>query len=527
MQDVYYAGSYVRISKEDGDSNEKSLSIQNQLILIQNYVKNQSNMVIVKEYSDDGYSGKNFQRPSFQTMLMDIEEGIINTVIVKDLSRLGRDYIETGRYIEEIFPMKNIRFISINENIDSLSAKSNEDIIIPFLNLINESYLRDISMKIRSSLTSKKQNGDFVAAFPPYGYQKKDKYQLAVDEEAAMNVKRIFSMYLEGYSQGKIAESFNNEGIYSPAEYKRINTETYQCGGKKGMSSRWSAETINRILKNKVYIGTLQQGKTRVLSHKSKIRKVTLEKDLIQHEKNHEPIIDEEFFRLVQLTLKNDNRRSPGENKLYLFSGVLRCGNCGVVLTRRTKTIKQTTYSYYGCYDAKTKKLIHRCNIREDALLQTVQCSIKKHIQTVVELSGLYHDLEDFPVNDYIELHERKITECNKKIEEYTNIKVKAYQDMCDGILTINDYKNFIAIFDKDIVKLQEVAEYNENKKSTFTGSQYNKWVDKLKELSDVERIDRILLLYLIKEIIINENGNVEIVFHYYDEFQQIKAIVT
>lgn len=258
IKKIYHAAIYVRLSKEDGAvaSHEKteSNSIANQKSLIRDFLENKNDIEVVQEYVDDGFSGSNFERPAFQMMLEDIKKGKIDCVVTKDLSRFGREYIDSGMYIERLFPAMGVRFIAINDGIDSGEAKSQSDeIIIPFKNLINDAYCRDISIKIRSHLEIKRKQGDVITAFVPYGYKKndKDKHKLEIDVYAANVVKDIFRMKLHGKSQDAIACELNSSGILPPAEYKASTGSNYQTCFKTKEKSEWTSVMVRRILTNK------------------------------------------------------------------------------------------------------------------------------------------------------------------------------------------------------------------------------------------------------------------------------------
>ena len=247
---IYHAAIYVRLTKEDGDAKDakkaESNSISNQKNLIKDFLKDKEDIVVVSERVDDGYSGSSFERPAFQMMLEDIKKGIVDCVIVKDLSRFGREYIDSGRYIERLFPALGVRFIAINDNYDSLEGKDQSDeIIIPFKNLINDAYCRDISIKIRSHLEVKRKNGEFIGAFAPYGYKKDetDRNSLLVDTYAAGVVKDIFRMKLHGYSQDAIANRLNGMGILSPMEYKNATGSNYRTSFKTNERAVWGSVT--------------------------------------------------------------------------------------------------------------------------------------------------------------------------------------------------------------------------------------------------------------------------------------------
>lgn len=264
---IYRAAIYLRLSKEDGDvvdisGKTGSDSINNQRTLIKEFLKNQKNIEVVSERVDDGYSGTNFDRPGFIAMMQDIKDGLVDCVICKDLSRFGREYIGTGKYIERIFPSIGVRFIAVNDGIDSINKSSQADeIIVPFKNLINDAYARDISLKVRSHLEVKRKNGEFIGAFCPYGYKKADdnKNRLIIDVPAANVVKEIFRLKLMGLSQDSIANKLNDEIIPSPLEYKQQNGDKLCTSFKKNEKAQWSSKTVRRILENRVYIGELIQ----------------------------------------------------------------------------------------------------------------------------------------------------------------------------------------------------------------------------------------------------------------------------
>ena len=281
LDGIYIADSYYRLSKEDGDKAESD-SIVNQKALVREFLKMHPDIQIYEERVDDGYTGVNFERPSFQAMLEDIKSGKINCVIVKDLSRFGRNYIEAGRYIEKIFPYLGVRFIAINDNIDTASAMSaSDELLIPFNNLINDAYCRDISIKVRSHLDIKRENGQYISPFAPYGYKKSEqnKNQLVIDEKPASVVRQIFKWKIDGMSAARIADKLNHLGIPTPIEYKHMNGETLHCEFQKKPDSKWMANSVNRILGNEVYTGVLVQGKTSSPSYKVRKRVRKLQKD--------------------------------------------------------------------------------------------------------------------------------------------------------------------------------------------------------------------------------------------------------
>lgn len=425
---IYHAAIYVRLSKEDGDvstsAKAESNSISNQKDFIRNFLADKKDIRIVKEYVDDGYSGSNFDRPSFQTMMEDIKRGVIDCVVVKDLSRFGREYIDSGRYIERLFPALGVRFIAINDNYDSVTGKSQGDeIIIPFKNLINDAYCRDISIKIRSHLDVKRKNGEYIGAFVPYGYEKSDddKHKLVIDTYAAGIVKEIFRLKLHGMSQDAIATQLNDEGVLAPMEYKQSTGSGYQTGFLQNEKSVWSSVTVRRILENEIYIGNLVQGKRTTPNHKVKQEVVKPESDWIRIEKNHEPIISDRDYEIVQRLLGMDTRISPDSDVVYNLSGIAVCADCGSPMTRKITTAGDKKYAYYICSNHKLTKQCSQHSISVSLLEDTVLEMLKLHIKNVMNLEEILDYIGTIPFQqlDVKSLEARK----QKKLEEVEKCK--------------------------------------------------------------------------------------------------------
>lgn len=372
---IFKAAIYVRLSKEDGDvsdaSKAESNSISNQKELIKDFLKDKLDIRVVSERVDDGYSGVNFERPAFLLMLEDIRQGKVDCVVVKDLSRFGRNYIESGRYIEKIFPMLGVRFIAINDNYDSFTGKSQtDDIVIPFKNLINDAYCRDISIKIRSHLDIKRRKGEFIASYTVYGYKKdeQDHNRLVVDEYAAGVVKNIFAWKIGGMSQQRIADRLNQMGVLSPAEYKKSCGSKYRAKFQTKKKSLWSAVAVARILTNEGYTGTLIQGRFTTPNYKVKKTVVKSEAEWVRICDAFEAVISWEEFETVQRLLEKDTRVAPERKEVYLFSGLLVCGDCGRQMSRKVSTVTGKKYVYYMCSANKKEGICSSHRIREEEL---------------------------------------------------------------------------------------------------------------------------------------------------------------
>ena len=319
----YSVGLYIRLSREDENKIDVSESITNQKSLLLQYVK-ENNLKVYDIYIDDGYSGTTFDRPGFNRLIDDIENKLVNMVITKDMSRLGRDYIKIGYYLEKYFPEHNIRYIAITDNIDTYLDNSNND-IAPFKAIMNDYYAKDISKKIKSSLRAKQKEGKWVGSRCPYGYDKdiNNKNHLVINEEQAGIVRYIFDLSLNGLTCFKIANKLTLENIKTPAQYYNFNWKNnYNMN-----MGKWHPKTIKDILTNRLYTGDLVQNRRSKVNYK--IKKVVYNKecDYIIVPNTHEAIIDKELFDRVQsLIPKNVGRNDKSEN--HLLDGLLYCGEC-------------------------------------------------------------------------------------------------------------------------------------------------------------------------------------------------------
>ncbi len=402
------------------------------------FINGEKDLVLVDYYVDDGYSGTNFDRPDFKRMLVDIKDGKIDAVIVKDLSRLGRNYIEVGNYIEQIFPLYNIRFIAVNDNIDSYKDPSSvNNIIVPFKNLMNDEYCRDISNKVKSITTAKKRNGEFMGSIPPYGYKRdpKDKHHFLIDNEAANVVKLIFKMTLEGKGKQKIAEYLNDNGILSPNNYKRKKLNI-KCGNNydkaEGEITYWSDRTINGILRNQTYCGDMIQGKVKKLSYKiNKTIKVPKE-DWIVVKDTHEAIIDRETFEQINGNLFTRDTRITNTGDLSIFAGYLKCRECKHSMTRKNSSSKSyeartghRRYVYYcSTYSRKSHSLCTKHLIRSDTLNKAVLEAIKVQINLVINIDKTIKEISKMKKINYDEeVFEKNMTTLEQELSKYKTLK--------------------------------------------------------------------------------------------------------
>ena len=358
---IWHTACYLRLSREDGDKAESD-SIVNQRNLLERYLAEHPELELVDFYQDDGFTGTNFDRPSFRKMEADIEAGKINCILVKDLSRFGRDYIEMGRYLERIFPVQGVRFIAVNDHVDSEQGRY--DMLLPMKNLFNTQYARDISEKVRSAIRTKQQRGEFVGAFASYGYRKdpENHNHLVIDPEAARVVRRIFDLFEQGNGKIRIAKQLNAEGIPSPSEYKRLLGERYHNGRKLGQTTYWTYATIHRILRSQMYAGNMEQGRNcRPMMHgKAKQRSRS---DWTVIPDTHEAIVGKDQWARVQTLLDARTRTWNVQENRSPFAGFLCCGECGraMVKTKSGSEIYYTCGSYkrYGPTVCSQHRIAH------------------------------------------------------------------------------------------------------------------------------------------------------------------------
>lgn len=526
-QKKFLAADYLRLSNEDGDKTESN-SIRNQRSLIQDYVSRQKDITLVEEYVDDGYSGANYDRPSFQKMMEDVRSGKINCIIVKDLSRLGRNYIETGKYIENIFPVLGVRFIAVNDNYDSADTKNDADqIIVPFKNLINDAYCRDISMKIRSQLEMKRKNGQFTGSYAAYGYKKdpRDKNHLIIDPYAADIVRDIFRMKIEGYNNERIAEKLNEMGILIPMEYKRSCGLNFNSGFRSGKNPKWGTSSVLRILKNEIYTGTMVQGKTRKVNYRVKDCVPVETENWIRVENTHEAIISKDIFECVQQLMTLDTRTSPKKDNVYAFSGLLRCGDCGQNLNRRCVRKKEKKYYYYHCKTYKNGEGCTPHTISEIVLMKVIMDSLKKQISLLVKADEVLAKVNNLPQQNFeVKTLEKQISHLEIEIQKYRDLGKNLYQDMLDEVITKEEYQELKNNFSQKLEAAQITKEELEKKiaEKISDESGTDKWVEELKKYQNIETIDRKTAVMLFDKIVVYATKEIEVHFKFKDEMHEL-----
>lgn len=525
----YNAAVYIRLSKDDGDKMESN-SIRNQRELIQSFLKAKSEIKLCNEYVDDGYSGITFDRPAMKAMLSDIKTGTINCVIVKDLSRFGRNYIETGRYIEQVFPFMGIRFIAINDGFDSAAEQSRSDgMIIPFKNLMNDAYSRDISIKVRSQISVRYKRGDYIGAFPVYGYIRcaADKHKLQIDDFAAVTIRDIFKWKVQGLSNQKIADLLNEKGTLSPLEYKNTLGWAFSTSFKLNPMAKWSASSVGRILSNEIYTGTMIQGKEGSPNYKVKKKFKKPQDEWVVVNNTHDAIISKEEFALVNRLLSLDTRTSPASDELYIFSGLLKCGQCGKNMIRRPVMVNGKKYIYYICRTQKedNEKCSNKERISEKQLTDCTLRILQEQIQVLCTAEELLEYIQTLPLQELeVQKAEHNLCKKRKEYENYQILMMGLYEDYKKNLLSKDNYlaikKSYQKIID-NILNSMKILELDisEHRKNRFF---HSRWVEEYIELKDITVLTRSLLVSLVEKIVIINKTAIQIYFTFNNEFESI-----
>ena len=515
---VWNVAAYLRLSSDDGDKLESN-SISNQRSLINLFNKKNKDLRIKDYYIDDGYSGTTFDRPDFKRMIKDIENGKINTIIVKDLSRFGRNYIEVGRYIEQFFPLYNVRFIAINDNVDSYKdPKSINNIIVSFKNLLNDEYARDISNKVRSVFTTKKENGQFIGSFAPFGYirDSKNKYKFVVDEKAAIIVKKIFKMILDGKSKQELIDNLNAYKIPTPALYKsqffdfNYNLTESMC--------TWDRKKIDDIIKNKTYIGYLEQGKRKKISHKIKKEIDISPENWTTIPNHHKAIIKASDFYRVQDIICNREKRVNINKEYDLFSGYIRCADCGNTLTKR----KGKNKNYYYCTSYIRNKICSKHTCQEDKLEDIVLKAINIQVQIAIDIDNAIEKVcHESSINYDYEIVKNKIENLKIKKNKYIKLREELTDDFANSEINESEYKEYKADYNNQLKIInKQIEELEEKIKSIGDSVKLNKeWLNAFENKRKIDKLSIKVINELIDNIFIEESGNVIIKFKYEDKF--------
>ncbi len=532
----FLAAMYLRLSRDDsdvgnvtdreGNLKSESNSIGNQRELIRAFIHEQQNMELYDIYVDDGFSGSNFDRPEFKRMMCDIEAGKVNCVIVKDLSRFGRDYIESGRYIQKVFPALSVRFIALTDHYDSFQTDVSESgIVLPVKNFINDAYCRDISTKIKSQFEVKRKKGECIAPFAPYGYKKEEnnKNRLVPDEYAADVVRKIFSWKMEGMAVSAIAEKLNKLGILSPKEYKKSTGANYKGGFSGAVKSKWSSSTIKRILTNETYLGHMVQGKREKINYKLKKSIDKPQEEWIKVENTHEALISEDQFQVVQNLLKADGRISPVTEENSLFTGILFCGDCGEQMIRRVNCYKNTRKVYYICSTKNRGEGCSRHSIPEEHLKEMATELVRRYANYFLEEKNIFETVLETEADfESIVRYDTEIARLKGEQDNYYSLCSGLYEDLKQGIITKEEFKRLHEEFKRKAAEFEEAQKKQEDmiKELFKNGVMSAARLKTMQDCSEIKEIDRHTLCNMVKRITVFEDRRLDMEFYYMNQYR-------
>lgn len=524
--EIWNAGLYVRLSREDGDKIE-SESIGSQKTIIKEFISAHRDIKIFDFYIDDGWSGTDFERPEFRRMIEDIRNKKVNCVVVKDLSRFGRNYVEAGKYLEVVFPMFKIRFIAINDFIDSIdNPMSMNNVMVPFKNIMNDEYCRDISTKVRTALDARRRQGKFIGSFALYGYKKDnlDHNRLVIDGKAAEVVRMIYAKFLSGESILGTARLLNEMGIPCPSAYKYENGLKYRHPYSSVKPLLWNASSVRRILTNEMYIGNMVQKKNEIISYKVHVSQTIAKENWIIVKGTHEGIIPKEDFEKVQSLLKRDTRISPGDGKLSVFAGFLKCRDCGRAMQKRTVVQPYKTYQYYSCgtYRKMHSGACTKHMIRADVLEEAVLTSLNKYIQLATDFDRLIENINSSAESDRkSDMLQNRILTKQKEIADYERILLDLYPDFKNGLISREQYLALKERYESAVSKAHKIiAELNAQKSELDKGLENNEFISEFLKYKGLKKLTREVMVELIDVIYIHEGGAVEIHLKCRDAFE-------
>ena len=519
---AYKTAVYARLSTEDLDED----TLDNQIYLLKSFVGEKTDMVLVDIYADNGFSGTNFERPEFTRLMNDVKTGKVNCIVVKDLSRLGRNYIETGNLIENVFPFLNVRFIAVTDNFDTNEGGGVENMVASFKNLVNDVYAKDISRKIITAFRTKQKNGEYIGLVAPYGYLKsaENKNKFVIDEKTAPAVKKIFELYAGGYGLDRIARIMNESDYDCPRKYR------YSIGITKSdryKNSKWGRTTINTILTNRAYIGDMVQGKVKQELCNNIVMHYTNKDDWIVVEGTHEAIIERNLFFEVQDILEKKKteqavRRKNSKSREYkeenLLKGRIKCGCCGKSMNLAQNVRGNSiSRSYYcsGYKELREAVCTNKNRINKSSVESKVLESIKKCIFNNIDESSFSLEIADKNTQDI----KKRMVQIERAIRQ-TNSKIAdLYKDVSDGLIDENDYLLMKTKFLNDKKQLEREEKLLSDKlKKTSDSAGKLRAADYLKKCKKAKKLDRKMVESFIELVTINDDKSIEITFSCCDE---------
>lgn len=526
---LWKAAVYIRLSKEDKNKTESD-SVVTQKEIVKEYLKLHPDIDFVDFYIDDGFTGTDFDRPGFQRLKEDVVSGKVNCVIVKDLSRFARNAAGSGNYIDDLFVRHRVRFISINNGLDTMSGEMNAAtrcITVGVTNVLNESVSATTSVNVRGSLNVRRNNGEFIGSFASYGYIKdpEDRHKLIVDEEAAAVVRMIFEKFISGVSIYEITHQLNETGLPNPSAYKKQKGMNYRHPSGKITDGMWPESSVRRILKNEMYIGNMVQGKNTKISYKIKQCVAVPKEEWYVVEGTHEAIIDTETFGKAQSLFNHNIRRSSEKDEVDLFAGFVKCADCGRAMGKKSNDNKNREYHYYRCETAKKtrRKACTNHTIRIDKMEKAVLVFLQKMVEVATEYDEMIKAINSGAKRKTkTDLLAKALENQLKNREFLERMILELYPDLKKGIISAeeymslkNDCNNKLAKVDEDIKLTKEKIEEQEN------GMENNSFIESFKKLGNIEKLTRALVVDLIEEILVHEDSRITVRLKCKDAFEQ------
>ena len=526
---IWLVAVYIRLSREDG--NDESLSVTNQKKIIGEYLETffEGEFQLVDYYIDDGLTGTDYDRPDFQRMIHDMEAGKINCIVCKNLSRMFRNYSDQGYFLEKIFPMNRTRFITVSDpKVDSfLHPETLQGLEIPINGLMNDRFAAKTSLDVRDTFATKRRKGEFIGAFAPYGYKKspENKNALMIDEEAAEVVRNIYRWFVyEGMSKNGIARRLNDLGIAGPAAYKKSKGLNFCCPQSGKSDGLWSPGSVAAVLKNKMYLGIMVQGKQRVISYKVHERQAVPEEDWYMVPDTHEPIIEAELFQKAADLQTRDTRTAPTERSLHLLSGFIRCADCKKAMTRQIT--KNMVYYYCRTFREKSKNACTKHAIREETVVKAVLAAIQAQISLVDSLDEAVEEIHKSPgagnESDRLTalLHTRQ-----KELDKVIGISDELYGDWKSGDISKEEYTRLKQKYASMTEQLRRVIQTIQSERGGMAerGEEKEPCLAYFLKEKNVRELNRGILVALVKNIYIHQGGEISIEFNFADQHRRIR----
>lgn len=533
VERVYRAGLYVRLSKEDNGYNTSD-SIKMQQCLLEQYVNTQPDMKLIGIFCDNGATGTDFDRPAFERMMEAVRRREIDCIVVKDLSRFGRNYVETGYYLEKIFPFLGVRFVAVNDCYDTVKCADSDEMVVSLKNIVNSLFAKDISKKSGTALRRKQEKGEFIGSWTPYGYLKspEDKHQLIIDPETASVVQNIFTWRLERLGYDEIAKRLNEQKIPCPTMVRFLRGE-FKKDSPRTVGNRWVAQTVKNITNNMVYLGHMAQGKQRRSLCEGVPRKETDRQDWVIVRNTHIPIVDEDTWNRVQ-RINNEAKAENAQKRQLpktenLLIGMVYCKDCGRTMGRYKNCSRKGHIRYtYCCRIRKASKGMSGCTLKsigEQELFDIILKIIRIQIAAAIEQENFLSRLKTQPEYQKLKRElESSLAEIQTAISKNTARRAALFESYNDKVVTDEEYSYMKQRYDVQAAELLSRQEqlFAEQEVYAKTLSSENAWIKAFRKYNGVEQLTRAMVLELIHHITIEGRDDVHIIWNFKDEFQTL-----